>query len=124
MSNIKQQFLKFLVAGGTATTADFFVYTALYSTTGFDVAKAFSFLVGITISYLLNTYWTFAREKYSHQETFRFILLYLGIIALNVSINHMLLFFLPGEVILAFVTATGVSMVVNFIGQKWWVFKA
>ncbi len=121
---LKKQLFRFLLAGSLATLADFLVYMSLYPVIGYSPAKAASFAVGVSVAYLLNTFWTFERSSYSHKETLNFISLYAGIITINVGVNHLILSIFPEKVLLAFVGAAGVSMIINFIGQKWWVFKA
>ncbi len=53
-------------------------------------------------------------------------------LVMNVAVNSSLLFLLhhfahvvdlPGKYLIAFVGATGFSAVMNFLGQKFWVFK-
>ncbi|MEN9920682.1 MAG: hypothetical protein RL538_575 [Candidatus Parcubacteria bacterium] len=123
MQTTQTQLLKFLITGSIATLTDFFVYTTAIPILSYNGAKALSFLIGISIAYLLNTFWTFERKRHSHKEGLRFAALYAGIITVNVSLNHVVLSVFSNQVLAAFVLATGVSMIINFTGQKWWVFK-
>jgi putative flippase GtrA len=71
---------------------------------------------------VINKYWTFEKHETSCKEMIQFGMLYSLTLGANVMINKMILGY-TSLVFLAFLVATGVSTVLNFIGQKWWVFK-
>jgi len=111
----------FIVSGCTAVTTDLASYQLLLTICPVGVAKGISFLCGTLIAYLLNKYWTFQRDTRSWPELVCFLMLYTGTLCLNVTIHHLSLQYLPG--LIAFLAATATSTVVNFLGQKFWVFK-
>ncbi len=114
---------RFLIAGFSAVATDLFLYYMLFSIWGHAASKAASFISGSIVAYLLNKYWTFEQEKKSYWEMVKFTILYALTLGANVSVNKMSLVIFPEEVFFAFLAATGTSTVLNFIGQKWWVFK-
>jgi putative flippase GtrA len=92
-------------------------------------AKGASFLVGTVVSFTMARAWTFAdREPGARSgEAASFLTLYVATFLVNVTINHTLLTGVPGDVRvvapLAFLTATACSTVLNFLGQRYWVFR-
>lgn len=87
-----------------------------------ELAKALSFLLGTVVAFIINKYWTFEKKELSYNEMCRFITLYTITLTANVMINQLLVNE-TNLIHLAFLIATGVSTVLNFIGQKLWVFK-
>lgn len=125
VSGLKTQMQRFLVAGFSAVAVDTLVYFAL-SPRVFPhaPAKALSFLAGTCVAYVLNKFYTFARPERSAGEMARFGGLYAVTLLLNVTTNAAVLDLLgPAWRIAAFLGATGASTVVNFVGQKFWVFR-
>jgi putative flippase GtrA len=116
---------RFLVAGSSAVLVDTVVYFALVSTVtfNFNVAKAISFISGAIVAFFLNKFWTFKQKRRSWTEVFRFALLYLATLVVNVLVNALVLKVAPTGITLAFLAATGTSTILNFCGQKWQVFR-
>ncbi len=121
---LKKQLPRFLVSGCLAVATDFLTYYALLEFMSHAPAKTLSFISGTVLAYILNKYWTFEKNQLNHFETIRFIILYSTTLGANVLVNQTTLHFFPTFLLLAFLLATGTSTVLNFIGQKWWVFKA
>jgi len=123
MERLKKELPRFLVAGSSAVATDMGVYYLLLNFLSHSPAKAISFLCGTVVAYVLNKYWTFGQDKRSTSEVMRFAALYLTTLSLNVLTNKLTLTVLPGFVFIAFLSATAVSTTLNFIGQKFWVFR-
>ncbi|ARU49515.1 GtrA family protein [Sulfurospirillum diekertiae] len=122
MNQIKKELKRFLVAGLSAVGTDLVSYYLLLSFLSHDVAKGISFLLGTVVAYIINKYWTFEKHEKSYKEVVKFSILYSVTFGANVMTNKMVLE-MTTIVFLAFLVATGVSTILNFIGQKWWVFK-
>lgn len=122
MNQIKRELNRFLFAGLSAVFSDLLIYYILLNFLNSDAAKGISFLVGTVVAFILNKYWTFEKPKKSFKELVQFALLYSSTLGLNVITNKIMLSY-TSIVFLSFFTATGVSTVLNFIGQKYWVFK-
>ena len=122
MSKIKKELKRFLVAGLSAVGTDLVTYYILLNFLPHDIAKAVSFLLGTVVAFVINKYWTFEKHEKSYKEIVKFGVLYSLTLGANVMTNKMILEY-TSLVFLAFLVATGVSTVLNFIGQKWWVFK-
>ena len=118
----KQQLGKFIVSGLIAVAVDFGVYFFLNNYINHNVSKGLSFLTGSIVAYLLNKFWTFRAKEFSGSQLFRFFFLYLTTLAINILVNKGVLN-LFNSVLFGFLCATGASTILNFLGQKFWVFK-
>ena len=140
-SPLKKQIIKFTVVGAIAALADLSFYYLLLQTlpeqvmTAFSnesIAKGLSFIIGTTVTYYLNKFWTWKKKGRSTRGLFKFLALYACSLIMNVAVNALLLYLLhnmamlqnlPNKYLIAFIGAAGASAVVNFLGQKFWVFK-
>ncbi len=118
----KRQLAKFVVSGVIAVAVDFGVYYFSNNYTGHNVSKGISFLTGSIVAYLLNKFWTFETKEFSGTQLFRFFFLYVTTLAINVLVNNEVLNLFK-SVLFGFLFATGASTILNFLGQKFWVFK-
>ncbi|MBL7196558.1 MAG: GtrA family protein [Candidatus Omnitrophica bacterium] len=123
MNGIGKEINKYLITGFLAFGMDFIVYFATYQFFGYSISKATSFITACTLAYFLNKYWTFKKVKRSFREVAKFAVLNFSTLGANVAVNKISLVLFPGLVLFAFFVASGTSTVLNFIGQKWWVFR-
>lgn len=119
----RTQLLRFLVVGSSAVATDFLSYFFLLNLLSHAPAKTISFILGTIVAYVFNKYWTFEQPRRDRTEIIRFIILYSMTLGANVLVNQIALYLFPSLILLAFLAATGTSTILNFIGQKWWVFK-
>lgn len=122
MSQLKREMSRFLVAGFCAVGTDMGAYFLLLKVLPYDYSKGISFLLGTIVAYFINKYWTFEKKTKLYGEMGKFAILYVSTLGANVLVNRIVLNLFQSN-LLAFFMATGVSTVLNFIGQKWWVFK-
>lgn len=115
---------RFIITGSSAVGTDYLTYYILSKGLDTSLAKGISFLAGTVLAFVLNKYWTFRSGKYSLVEIFKFIGLYCGSLLVNILVNEMVLLLYENWIFMAFIFATGTSTIINFIGQKWWVFKS
>ena len=120
--NIKE-ILKFLVGGGSAVLTDAGMYWLLQFL-GMDlaVAKAISFICGSIVGFIINKLWTFEAKQFSFTEIIKYAILYACTALINTAVNSAVLYFINIQ-LLGFLCATGVSTVLNFFGQKFFVFR-
>tara|TARA_B100000795_G_C22774604_1_gene429431 strand:+ start:164 stop:574 length:411 start_codon:yes stop_codon:yes gene_type:complete len=128
---IKLEFAKFLVVGSLTVGFDFLVYLGLMSAaiTTTDIAKLLGFLSGTIFAYVANRLWTFKspNEVAIASSLWRFSLLYSFTLLVNVAVNSFFLGFLNGKIYQiqhAFLIATCLSALLNFLGMKYFVFKS
>jgi putative flippase GtrA len=131
----KKELLRFLVSGFTAVAIDLGVYFLLVMIMSTNLAKGISFISGTFVAFMLNKYWTFEVKERSYLEIVKFITLYAITLAINIAVNKIVLNMalkmdldfgfrvIPKAYMIAFLCATGTSTILNFIGQKFWVFK-
>lgn len=120
---LKTQLSRFLIVGISAVATDFLTYQLFFLFLSHAPAKTLSFICGTVIAYFFNKYWTFEQTEKRVLEIPKFIMLYSGTLVVNVAVNTLVLTYFPPLFFLAFLCATGTSTVLNFIGQKWWIFK-
>ena len=119
----KKELLRFLIGGGSATLVDFMLYRLLvWAGLGLSPSKAVSYITGAAVGFLINKFWTFERKTLSGTEVLRYILLYAGSACANTLVNKLVIE-ITGLYFLAYLFATGVSTVINFLGQKFFVFR-
>lgn len=117
-----KEILKFLVGGGSAVIVDAALYAILKSYIDFSVAKAISYIVGAVVGFIINKIWTFESKYFKISEILKYVILY-GCSALaNTGVNKFV-FWLLSSTIFAFLCATGTSTIINFLGQKFFVFR-
>lgn len=133
---LKKQMLMFIVSGCSAVGTDCLIYYILSNFIDLSYAKGISFLTGTITAYLMNKYLTFEQKEKSVTEVIKFLCLYLFSLCMNILANKFAFAFLPVIFshiafldnyqmvkLFAFLCATGTSTVINFTGQKFWVFK-
>ena len=118
-----KELLRFLVGGGSAVLTDFISYRLLLAAgVPTDAAKAVSYVLGAAVGFVINKLWTFRSRAFSISEILKYIVLYTCSALVNTLVNKLVLR-LFGINLLAFLAATGVSTVLNFLGQKFFVFR-
>ena len=118
---------RFVLVGVFTALADYGSYRLLLA---FDVsispAKAAGFVVGTTLSYLLNRAWTFGAAGREHAVG-RFVGLYAATLVINVGVNAVAVTALagvPGRITIAWLAAQAVASLLNFLGMRHFVFPA
>jgi len=121
------QFIKFNVVGIMNTAVDFGVFMILNRYLGliYAVSQVISYSCGMVNSYFLNKFWTFQkREGFTAIEVTKFILVNLCSLGVSLLVLYILQSKWSWEVLPSKVLATGFSVGVNFLGNKFWVFEA
>ena len=126
---IRRELFIFLIVGSSVVLIDFLIYRGLvwFSLMDVNMAKGASFLIGSVLTYYANRIWTFGHQTHAPGSAWRYTVLHIGTLGVNVWVNAQVLAFLDDAVIavqLAFFLATGTSATLNFVGMKWFVFKA
>ena len=117
-----KEILKFLVGGGSAVIVDFILYFFLKSIFLTSVAKAISFICGAFVGFVINKLWTFESKEFNYHEIMKYVVLYAFSATVNAIVNKSVLYF-TSTILLAFFIATGCSTIINFLGQKFFVFR-
>jgi len=126
---IRRELPVFILVGGLTVLIDFAVYRNLISLWEFNIniAKGVGFCVGTLFAYVANRFWTFENKGNVPGSIYRFIPLYTSTLGINVIVNAFVLstlnylFFID---YFAFIIATACSAALNFLGMKFFVFRA
>jgi len=140
-----KQLTKFIISGILAVGVDFTVYFALSQFLDPSISKAISFCSGMVVTYNMNKFWTWKQPEKNNKRLGLFTILYAVALAVNVGTNNLMLSSLPNytfnfmlnsdtneiiksivigvDKLAAFVIATGASVTLTYIGQKYWLFK-
>lgn len=117
--------IRFVLVGGSATLLQFlllFIFVELFHLHAV-VSSATSFALSAVFNYLMNYYFTFNSAK-SHMETASKFTLVAGLgLAINSASFALLLPLLP-HYLLAQTGATLITLCVNFILHKTWIYRS
>lgn len=120
------QFLRYLIAGGTATAIDFIVLYIFveFLSIWYILAATFSFIIALTISFFLNKFWTFKNgDKKISSQMVKFLIVNLIGLGINLIILYILVEFFFLWYLFAKVFATAVAVIWNFLGMRNLVFN-
>jgi putative flippase GtrA len=120
------QVARFLVVGTSSVAVDLATYALLTALTplAWSAAKGLSYAAGVFVGFFGNKFWTFGSRRRSPAEPAMYLALYACTLLVNIAINHLALSLLGNEFRLtAFLAATGVTMVANFLGMKLFAFR-
>jgi len=135
---------KFGIVGGLSFVIDISVYYFLSQFLPTPIAKSIGILVATYVNYQLNKFWTWGKKDKNKGTLVKYLALYAVSGITNVGTNELLLNYLPNaefsmnlifpsnqikhllsfkvDKITAVLGATVMGMVINFLGQKLWVF--
>ena len=105
---------------------DLTVYALLTSTTSlaWGICKGTSYAAGVVVGFFGNKFWTFESARRSAAEPALYQALYGCTLLLNIACNQLALAGAGSEQkLIAFLVATGVTMVTNFFGMKFIAFR-
>ena len=127
---LRQQIVSFVIIGTASIAIDASVYILLFKHFAMNPsgAKTAGFLSGALCSYALNRKKTFQSDAAHAPALCKFVLLYLSTLSCNVASNSFLLQELSFTVfknfayLIAFGLATALSIILNFLGLKFFVF--
>ncbi len=118
-----KEIFRFLVGGGSAVAVDFLSYHLLmYIGIPVTPSKAVSYVLGAAVGFIINKLWTFESRTFLTMEIVKYIILYAFSAMVNALINRTVLDWLDISII-AFLAATGTSTIINYLGQKFFVFS-
>lgn len=123
--SLQRQFLRFAAVGASGTAVQYSVLWAGVELFGASAAAAsgLGYVLGAVVNYILNYFFTFQSAK-SHGEA---AAKYFTLLGIGWCMNTGLMWFLVQQLAwyywLAQVLATGIGLVWNFSGSRWWAFK-
>ncbi|SFF32185.1 Putative flippase GtrA (transmembrane translocase of bactoprenol-linked glucose) [Paenibacillus catalpae] len=126
-----KQFVLFNMIGLLNTLVDFIAYGILVWAGLYVLpAQVISYSAGMVNSYVLNSLFTFKGDakqasglKADSGRATRFVMLNAGVLGVSMILLYVLTEAAGLGPLLAKLLATGVTVVLNFAGSKWWVFR-
>jgi putative flippase GtrA len=123
---VPRTFLRYLGSGSTAAAVHFAVLIGLVEALALDPtpASALGFAAATAVNYTLQYYWVFGSGD-DHRRTFaRYLAVTLSMLALNVVLFRLILTGLGWWYPLVQAVVTGVVMVLNFLLNRHFTFRA
>lgn len=111
-----------IVGGSTAVLVDYILYTLLADAIGLVASKLVSYIIGASVGFVINKFLAFNSKGFHISEILKYAALYSLSALMNSLINRGLIA-LDCTSLIAFLGATGVTTIVNFLGQKFVVFR-
>ena len=116
--------LRFLIVGGCCTLIDIVIYMIIVDRIGPIYGKGISMICSMIFNYFLNKFWSFAVKKRSNiKEVLKYVISQIANLIVNISINAFLLKITETKII-AYIVATVCAMLINYLLQRYWVFKS
>ncbi len=120
-----KEIFRYLIVGIGSVSIDFITYYLLINYSNQftpSTAKRVSFIAGGIWSFIVNKLYTFRSKELKLQEPILFVFIYLVGFVLNTVVHDRLIVFFKINTI-AFLFATTISIVWNYFGQKFLVFR-
>lgn len=114
---------RFAVIGCASVAVDFAVYQMLTGELSPHVAKGVSYLAGVVVGFFGNKFWTFESKRASAAEPALYLLVYAVTLAVNIATNAAARE-ITGSPGFAFLAATGLTTVLNYLGLRLLTFRA
>ena len=115
---------KFIIIGIIAVSIDAFVYFLLgnFEFFSYEISKRISFICGAVFAFFFNRSYVFQIKHKNVRQILGFSILYFTSFLSNASSHDFVLNKL-GIPFVAFIFATAISTTINYLGQKFIIFK-
>jgi putative flippase GtrA len=120
---MKKELGVYIVVGIGSVIIDYCVYMILSLFVSVIHAKMISYIVGMGFGFFCNRAITFKSNNSLAKDAIGFLFVYTASLFLNVIVNSVTLIIIPEQKIIAFLVATTVSIITNYLGQKFFVYK-
>lgn len=122
--SVARQFLSFCALGTVGTLAHYIVLVLGVELGGGPVVSStLGFIVGALVNYALSYYYVF-RSDSSHPRTItKFFTVALFGLGLNTLVLSSAIYGLRLHYLVSQVLATGIVVIWNFVGNRWWTFR-
>ncbi len=115
--------IRFLIIGGISTLIDYTLYMLISIKISIIIAKFISMLCACIFSFFANKNWTFSnKEKINSKMIISYIITQVINISVNTGTNY-IMYNLTNSKTIAFIIATLIAMIVNYLLQHFVVFK-
>ena len=118
-----KQVARFVVVGGFSTLVDFVIYMLLSAHFTITLSKTISIVIASVVAYILSKNWTFkGNDEANASYILKFYVALSVNLITNISANNFIME-ISGDKIFSFVMATLFAMTINFMLQRYWVFR-
>ena len=121
-----KQFIKFSLVGVLNTGIHYGVFYSLFEFVGlhYVLASGIGFCLAVTNSYFCNKFWTFKRRGSDVRREFvKFFIVNIVSLSINLGCMAILVELFAMYPPVAQLAAIGFTLVVNFLGNKFWTFR-
>ena len=120
------QFIKFNLVGVMNTLVDIFVFTVLlWLGVHYTIAQCIAYGCGSVNCYIWNKRWTFGQSsRTSGEQMMKFILMNLTVLGISIVLLYITVNWTNFSELNAKLLVTLVTMIINFAGNRLWVFKS
>ncbi|MBI2629913.1 glycosyltransferase family 2 protein [Candidatus Pacearchaeota archaeon] len=122
-----KEFFKFAIVGGIGTLVNVVILYLLTEKAGiyYIISAIFSFVIAMTSNFILNKIWTF--EESIKSETAKKYLQF-GLVSTTALLINLIFLYLFTEIfgvyyIISQILAIGMALIINFLGNKIWIFN-
>jgi putative flippase GtrA len=115
--------LRFVIIGCASTAIDYGTYQLFLLAVTPITAKGVSYLAGTLFGFVGNKLWTFGSRRPSLAEPMIYLALYAVTMGANVAVNAAVLAAWADGSNFAFLAATSVSMISNYLGLRFLAFR-
>ena len=127
LNRLSREILKFLIVGLTTVFIDYLFYNIfLYLKFSVEISKGLSFIIGAFFAFIANRIFTFQIKLKNIKQFYKFIIVYLFGLILNVCVNNLILLIIfeyKNKFLIGFLISTFISATSNFLGMKYLVFN-
>jgi putative flippase GtrA len=123
--SVYRQFLRFALVGATGTAVQYVVLWAgvrLLSGSA-PICSAVGYLCGSVVNYSLNYVFTFASGKRHIEAAAKYYMILAVGFCINIGMMELLVRYLGWNYWLAQILTTGIGLMWNFAGSRWWAFR-
>jgi putative flippase GtrA len=128
-TKVRHQFSSFILGGLIAVTLDWGAFFVLIHFCGINanISKPISFLVGTVFAFYYNGTFSF-QSNLGKSQFIRHLILYsfsmtINLIVFTLSMRYSPTFLVPKSLV-SLGLATSISMTINFVGMRNWVFRS
>lgn len=114
---------RFGLAGACSTGIDFVIYMFLSLKIPLTISKGIAMTISSIFSYIVNKRFTFENNEQTNTGyLMRFYLVFFANMGINLSVTY-LSYKATGNKLMAYAMATACGMIVNYLGQRFYVFR-
>jgi putative flippase GtrA len=123
---LSRQITRYLITGGLGTASHILVLvlSVEYAHLGIVSASIAGFLTALSVSYVLNYYWTFASDRTRFESFWRYFAVAVTGLLLNTSMVFALVKYLGWWYLTAQLTVLFIVPVISFFLNKYWSFAS